>query len=158
MSVRIRPATLADVETLVAFNEAMALETEGKRLDSNKLTLGVANLIESPNRGKYLLACTSEGRVVGQLMHTFEWSDWRNGDVWWIQSVYVTPDCRRRGVFKALYEAVRTMACASGGVVGLRLYVERHNKNAQATYLAMGMKDAGYSVMEEMFEGSAIGT
>jgi ribosomal protein S18 acetylase RimI-like enzyme len=158
MPVHIRPASLADVETLVAFNAAMALETEDKRLDAKTLSLGVKGLIENPNRGKYLLACTEVGRVIGQLMHTFEWSDWRNGDVWWIQSVYIEPDFRRQGVFKALYNAVRAMAKEAGGVVGLRLYVEHHNRNAQATYRAMGMKDAGYSVMEEMFEGSSIGT
>jgi ribosomal protein S18 acetylase RimI-like enzyme len=91
-------------------------------------------------------------------MHTFEWSDWRNGDVWWIQSVYVEPTFRRRGVFQTLYRAIRTMALETGGVVGLRLYVEHQNKNAQATYRAMGMRDAGYSVMEEMSSGSTSGT
>jgi len=158
MTFHIRPATLADVETLVAFNAAMALETEDKRLDPNLLERGVVGLIENPSRGKYLLACDDGGRVVGQLMYTFEWSDWRNGDVWWIQSVYVAPEFRRRGVFQSLYKAVRTMAFESGGVVGLRLYVEHHNANAQATYRAMGMKDAGYSVMEEMFADSSSGT
>ena len=158
MAFLIRTADRSDVETLVAFNAAMAMETESKRLDSRTLSLGVLGLIENSNRGKYLLACTNGGRIVGQMMHTFEWSDWRNGDVWWIQSVYVDPDYRRRGVFQSLYKAVRTLAHEAGGVVGLRLYVEHHNENAQATYRAMGMKDAGYSVMEEMFEGSTTGT
>jgi GNAT superfamily N-acetyltransferase len=158
MSFQVRPATITDVETLVEFNAAMAMETEGKRLSREILSLGVEGLISNPNRGRYLLACNDDGRVVGQLMHTFEWSDWRNGDVWWIQSVYVEPTFRRRGVFLTLYRAIRTMALETGGVVGLRLYVEHQNKNAQATYRAMGMRDAGYSVMEEMFSGSTSGT
>jgi GNAT superfamily N-acetyltransferase len=154
----IRPATLADAQTLVDFNVAMALETEGKRLDPPTVTLGVRGLIGTPTRGRYLLACDDDGRVAGQLMHTFEWSDWRNGDVWWIQSVYVEPSFRRRGVFQLLYCTIRSMALEAGGVVGLRLYVERHNENALSTYRAMGMRDAGYSVMEEMFSDAATGT
>ena len=154
MSFKVRPATTADVEMLVEFNASMAMETEGKRLSREILALGVQGLIANPNRGRYLIACNGDGRVVGQLMHTYEWSDWRNGDVWWIQSVYVEPGFRRRGVFQTLYRAIRSMALEAGGVVGLRLYVEHQNRSAQATYRAMGMRDAGYSVMEEMFSGS----
>ena len=158
MPFHVRPAALADVETLVRFNCAMAMETEQKRLAPATVTKGVSGLIANPSRGRYLLACDGENRIVGQLMHTFEWSDWRNGDVWWIQSVYVEPNFRRRGVFQTLYRTVRRMALEQGGVVGLRLYVEHENRNAQATYRAMGMRDAGYSVMEEMFAADATGT
>jgi ribosomal protein S18 acetylase RimI-like enzyme len=158
MPFQVRPASVADVETLVAFNAAMAMETEAKQLDRRLVELGVQGLIGNASRGRYLLACNDEGRVIGQLMHTYEWSDWRNGDVWWIQSVYVEPAFRRLGVFQTLYRTIRSMALEAGGVVGLRLYVEHENRNAQATYRAMGMRDAGYSVMEEMFSGATSGT
>jgi len=158
MPFQVRPASVADVETLVEFNAAMAMETEGKQLDRKVVALGVQGLIDNASRGRYLLASNDEGRVIGQLMHTYEWSDWRNGDVWWIQSVYVEPSFRRLGVFQTLYRTIRTMALEADGVVGLRLYVEHLNHNAQATYRAMGMRDAGYSVMEEMFSGATRGT
>lgn len=157
MPFQVRPAAIADIDILVEFNAAMAMETEEKRLDPTTVALGVKGLIENASRGRYLLACTEDGRVVGQLMHTYEWSDWRNGDVWWIQSVYVDPTFRRQGVFQTLYRAIRAMA-SEAGVVGLRLYVEHLNRNAQATYKAMGMRDAGYLVMEEMFSAGASGT
>jgi ribosomal protein S18 acetylase RimI-like enzyme len=158
MAFPVRPASVADVDTLVEFNASMAMETEGKKLDRKTVALGVQNLIGNASRGRYLIACTESGRVIGQLMHTFEWSDWRNGDVWWIQSVYVDPEFRRQGVFQTLYNSLRRMAQEAGGVVGLRLYVEHQNRNAQATYRAMGMRDAGYLVMEEMFALEGGGT
>jgi len=155
MPFQVRPAAITDVQTLVDFNCAMALETEDKRLDPRIVALGVEGLLGNASRGRYLLACSENGGVVGQLMHTFEWSDWRNGDVWWIQSVYVEPAYRRKGVFQTLYKELRAMAVEAGGVVGLRLYVEHNNVNAQATYRAMGMRDAGYLVMEELFMSDA---
>src|SRR4029078_10926817 len=106
MTFQVRPATNADVNTLVEFNAAMAMETEEKHLDRKTVALGIQGLIGNASRGRYLLACTHDGRVVGQLMHTYEWSDWRNGDVWWIQSVYVDPAFRRQGGLQTLYRAL----------------------------------------------------
>ena len=93
-----------------------------------------------------------DGRVIGQLMHTWEWSDWRNGQIWWLQSVYVLPEYRRRGVFRRLHAEVLELARADGGVCGIRLYVERENAVAQATYRALGFARPGYEVMEQTLE------
>lgn len=149
-SCTIRDATPADVGFLVDANAAMALETEGKRLDRDVLARGVAGVFADPARGFYLVA-ERAGRVVGGLLVTREWSDWRNGDWWWIQSVYVMPDARRSGVFRALHAEVERRARAMPGVVGLRLYVEDANINAQATYAALGMVDARYRLLEQGF-------
>ena len=143
-SMRIRGATSADAEVIAAFNAAMALETEHKRLDPVVLRAGVEGAIARPTSARYFLA-EIEGRVVGQLMVTFEWSDWRNADFWWIQSVYVHPDFRSRGVFATLYRHVERLA-HDAGACGLRLYVERANAGAQAAYRRLGMADAGYLV------------
>ena len=142
----IRGATPADAEVIAAFNAAMALETEHKRLDPAVLRAGVEGAIARPASAKYFLA-ELEGRVVGQLMVTFEWSDWRNADFWWIQSVYVPPEFRSRGVFGGLYRHVERLA-RDAGACGLRLYVERDNAGAQAAYRRLGMADAGYLVYE----------
>lgn len=158
--IEVRGACEADIERLVEFNRRMAVETEGKELDSATLRAGVeAVFCESVSgearRGRYLVAVI-DGRVVGGLMHTWEWSDWRNGFVWWLQSVYVEPEFRRRGVFRRLYETLRDEALDEGGVggvVGLRLYVEEHNRIAQETYRGLGMESGGYVVMEEMLTG-----
>ena len=148
----MRPAVPTDISQLVAFNRAMAEETEGKSLDVGVLTDGVSAVVESDagTRGRYLVA-ELRGRVVGAVMHTWEWSDWRNGDIWWLQSVYVEPDFRRCGIFTAMYDVLRSEARSHPGVVGLRLYVERHNEVAQATYQRLGMQAGGYEVMEEIF-------
>jgi len=143
---RVRPARLADLDTLTAFNQAMAWESERIRLRPRVLRAGVKAVLTDPSKGRYLVAHRG-GQVCGQLMVTFEWSDWRNGDWWWIQSVYVAPAFRRQGVFEALYRTVRTQA-RKAGVRGLRLYVERHNVRAKATYLAVGMKKARYELFE----------
>jgi ribosomal protein S18 acetylase RimI-like enzyme len=145
-SMRIRGATAADAEVIASYNAAMALETEHKRLDLAVLRAGVEGAIRQPESAQYYLADVG-GRVVGQLMVTFEWSDWRNADFWWIQSVYVHPDFRSRGVFKALYRHAETLA-RQAGACGLRLYVERDNTVAQAAYRRLGMTDAGYLVYE----------
>jgi len=142
----IRPATLADAATLADYNAAMALETEDKRLDAATLRAGVEHAIEHPDLARYHLA-EIDGRVVGQLMVTFEWSDWRNGNFWWIQSVYVHPEYRSRGVFSALYRHVEALARESGAC-GMRLYVEDHNSTAQQVYRRLGMDDARYRVFE----------
>ena len=147
LPVTIREATTSDMETLIEYNRGLALETEAKDLDRETLRAGLTALLENPSRGKYLVA-EWEGRVVGQLMFTREWSDWRNGEFWWLQSVYVAADARRRGVFQQLYRAVVEQARAQTGVVGIRLYVELENRIAQATYQHLGMRHAGYEVME----------
>lgn len=146
----IRHATPADVEILAANNCAMALETEGKALDGPTVLRGVAALLADPAKGFYLLA-ERAGAAVGQLMVTTEWSDWRNGTFWWIQSVYVAPDARRTGVYRALYERLLAMAREDGRVCGLRLYVDRSNARAQATYRALGMDRAHYELYEVDF-------
>jgi GNAT superfamily N-acetyltransferase len=148
MSLRIRDARPADCEFLARGNEAMALETEHKTLDPQVVRRGVAAALADAAHGRYFVAADDQGRPVGQLMVTYEWSDWRNGQFWWIQSVYVLPDWRRRGVFRALYEHVDQLARGTAGVCGLRLYVEADNLNAQRTYERCGMEDAGYRVME----------
>jgi GNAT superfamily N-acetyltransferase len=147
MNLLIRPATPDDVPVLVAFNSAIAWETEDKRLDPTVLTAGVRAVFDDPARGFYTVA-EHNGEVVGQMMVTFEWSDWRNGWFWWVQSVYVREDARRAGVFRALYRAIEQRAATDPGVIGLRLYFDADNSRAQATYRALGMTATTYGMME----------
>ena len=147
MTLTIRRATPADVPVLVAFNTAIAWETEHKRLDPAVLAAGVGAVFADPARGFYTVA-ERGGEVVGQMMITYEWSDWRNGWFWWIQSVYVAETARRGGVFRALYRAIERQAVADPSVIGLRLYFESENGRAQATYRALGMSDTAYGMME----------
>jgi GNAT superfamily N-acetyltransferase len=144
----IRAATLADIPALLAWNTAMAWETEHKRLDPVVLERGIAGVFEQARRGFYLIA-EREGVAVGSLLVTYEWSDWRCGDFWWIQSVYVAPDARRGGVFRALYAEVERLA-RSARAVGLRLYVETDNRRAQATYADLGMQECHYLMYESV--------
>src|SRR4051812_46718597 len=148
MSITIRSAREDDVATLVEFNAAMALETEHLTLDPQILSRGVRAGLADPAKARYFVA-EIDDRIVGQLMLTLEWSDWRDGEIWWIQSVYVHPDFRRRGVFKALYRLAQRLA-RERGAVGLRLYVEKHNVAAQSTYASLGMRMSEYLVMEEL--------
>ena len=150
MAIVVRQAQQEDAATLVAFNQAMAEETEEKRLTPELIEAGVKAALKDPQLGRYFVACV-DGEIVGQMMQTREWSDWRNGMVWWIQSVFVVPGWRRRGVFRTLYDHLHQQAQTAQDVVGLRLYVERENEVAQATYTQLGMCTAGYVVMEEMF-------
>ncbi|PKB79251.1 MAG: GNAT family N-acetyltransferase [SAR202 cluster bacterium Io17-Chloro-G9] len=143
----VRQATLQDVDVLVEFNSAMALESEGKTLDQQRLRNGVTLLFDRDDRGYYLVA-ESEGRVVGQLLITYEWSDWRNAYFWWIQSVYVAPDWRRRGVYRSLHEYVLDQARLAGDVCGVRLYVDRDNHVAQQVYSNLGMDRSHYDLFE----------
>lgn len=148
--IHIRAATLQDIGFLVDANAAMALETESKVLDGERLARGVAAVFADPRRGFYRVA-EHDGRAVGSLLVTFEWSDWRDGDWWWIQSVYVRPDARRLGVFRALYAAVEADAQTDPGVIGLRLYVEWENARAQRTYAALGMTQEHYHMYAKPF-------
>ena len=145
--ITVRSAVPGDAGTLVEFNRAMARETEGKELDPDLLRSGVDVLFAEPHRGAYRVAEIG-GRVVGGLLVTYEWSDWRNADFWWIQSVYVRPEHRRHGVFRALYASVAAGAREAEGVCGLRLYVERENEAAQEVYRAVGMKKSVYLLYE----------
>jgi|SRR6185437_1103887 len=149
-AIRLRDAKPADIEFLVECNAAMALETEHKALDRGVLARGVAAVFENPLRGFYLIA-ERGGENVGCLLITFEWSDWRNGDWWWFQSVYVVPQARRGGVFRALYAEVEARARAAPGVIGLRLYVERDNTRAQRTYASLGMNEEAYRIFARGF-------
>ncbi len=147
MNLTIRPATPADEAVLVAFNTAIAWETEHKRLDPAVLAAGVRAVLADPARGFYTVA-ERNGEVVGQMMVTFEWSDWRNGWFWWVQSVYVREDARHGGVFRVLYRAIEQRAAADPNVIGLRLYFDLENVRAQSTYRALGMSDTTYGMME----------
>lgn len=151
-SIQVRRATARDTEALIRFNAAMALETERKVLLPGVIGAGVRHLLEHPGAGFYLVA-ESGGQVAGALMVTNEWSDWRNGNFWWIQSVYVRPEFRRRGVYQALYKALQALAAHDHSICGFRLYVERDNVRAQATYRTSGMDETHYIVFEELKPG-----
>jgi ribosomal protein S18 acetylase RimI-like enzyme len=149
----VRRATLADIDVIVAGNLSMAEETENLRLDPAVLRQGVLALLEDRAPGRYWVA-EHDGQVVGQLLITYEWSDWRNRMMWWIQSVHVARESRRHGVFRTLYTFARRESKAAGAG-GLRLYVDVTNTRAQAVYTAMGMNGDHYRVFEEMFEEPA---
>lgn len=149
-TIAVRDAMRADVTFLADCNIAMAYESEKKRLDREVLTRGIVAVFDHPERGFYLVA-EREGVAAGSLLITHEWSDWRNGGWWWIQSVYVRPEARRSGVFTALYREVEARARDAEGVIGLRLYVEKENSRAQATYAALGMEPAYYSLYQRSF-------
>jgi ribosomal protein S18 acetylase RimI-like enzyme len=155
--LRIRDARPADLEFLARGNEAMARETEHKVLDPSTVRRGVAAVLQNPAHGRYFVAEDATGAAVGQLMVTYEWSDWRNGQFWWFQSVYVLPEARRKGVFQAMYAHVDTLVRSTPGVCGLRLYVEADNVKAQRTYERCGMRDASYRVMEVDYSGAIAG-
>lgn len=147
----IRLAGPQDAELLASWAHAMAMETEHKDLNADTVMKGVQAGINDAKRARYFIAMSGE-IPTGTLMLTTEWSDWRNGDWWWIQSVYVHPDYRRQGVFQGLYQHVKTLAEQAHEVCGLRLYVEHDNKNAQRTYETLGMQDAGYRMMEVLLQ------
>ena len=147
--IRVRRADLRDAETVAAFNAAMALETENHVLDPATIAAGVRAALADESRALYFVA-EIDGRVAGQTLVTFEWSDWRNGFIWWFQSVYVAPEFRGRGVFRAVHDVIEREARAAK-CVGLRLYVWNENGRAQTTYGRLGWTDANYRVMERMF-------
>lgn len=148
-AVRVRRARPGDLAVIVAFNAAMAEETEGRELDRETLTAGVEELLADPAKGLYFLA-ERNGETAGQLMVTYEWSDWRDGRIWWIQSVYVPPAHRRKGTYRTLHDHVRR-AARSEAAVGLRLYVDRANAAARDTYRALGMRESRYVMFEEIW-------
>lgn len=148
MSLDIRDAVPADAPQLAQWAQAMAWETEQKTLPAETVLAGVVNGMASPERARYFVAEVS-GVAVATLMLTTEWSDWRNGQWWWIQSVYVEPAYRRQGLYRALYRHILALAKADTGVCGVRLYVEKDNAVAQQTYTALGMQDAHYRVFEQ---------
>ena len=150
--MRIRLARRGDAGELAAFNRAMALETEGKLLYPAVSGAGVRYLLSHPAAGFYVVA-EWRRKVIAGLMITTEWSDWRNGSFWWIQSVYVQPEFRRRGVYGRLYRFVQALARKRRAVCGFRLYVERNNRRAQAAYRASGMERTDYLVFEQLKPG-----
>ena len=148
--ITVGKATSDDVGAIAQFNIAMAAETEDLALDPSTVHAGVTGVLNDTNRGFYLVA-RSEGKPVGSLMITYEWSDWRNGNLWWIQSVYVVPSSRDQGIFRRLYEEVTAFAKDDKGVRGIRLYVEKDNRNAQEVYQRLGMSETAYRLFETLF-------
>ena len=148
-STIIRSACTDDISDIAQFNIAMAQETEERQLDPETIKSGVSGVIQNHAHGFYLIA-ERDQVAVGSLLITFEWSDWRNGTLWWIQSVYVKPEHRRTGVFKALYDAVIARARAAKSVRGIRLYVEQENLDAQSVYQKLSMQKTPYQMFERM--------
>lgn len=142
----IREATIDDQHALVDFNWNLAMETEGKELNRTVLSAGIHGILTTPSRGFYVVA-EHAGQVVGATMVTKEWSDWRNGDFWWIQSVYVVQEHRRQGIFRSLFACVQEKSKGEQ-VCGFRLYVERDNEIAQQTYRDLGMHETDYKMFE----------
>ncbi len=145
--ITIREAKLQDAPTIVQFNINLAKETEDKILDKNTVTKGVTLALENEKYGTYYVAMDGE-KVVGQLMHTYEWSDWRAGVFLWIQSVYVQAEYRNQGIFKKLYSHVKNICDTDENVCGIRLYAENNNHTAQATYTKLGMEKCHYDMFE----------
>ncbi|WP_165246045.1 GNAT family N-acetyltransferase [Paludisphaera soli] len=152
----IRDAEHQDLDVIVEYNRRLAEETEGKSLDPSILRSGVSRALADPDRLRYWVAIDPDGRVIGQTAITREWSDWRDGWLWWLQSVYVEAHYRGQGVFKALYHRIRVEAKASGDVIGIRLYVEHENQRAKEAYRGLGLEAAGYSVFEELWIGTPV--
>jgi GNAT superfamily N-acetyltransferase len=156
-ALTIRDARPGDLDVIIDYNAGLARETEGKELDLGVLRRGVAIALDDPDRLRYWVAealgADGSPRVVGQAAITREWSDWRSGWIWWFQSVYVHPDFRGQGTFRALYAHVRAIARQLPDVIGLRLYVEVNNERAKAVYQSLGMEPGGYDVYEDMWIG-----
>ena len=151
MNIRVVQASPQHAEVIAKFNQAMAIETEGKELSWDKIHPGVKSILQDSSLGFYLVAL-DQGEVVGCLAITYEWSDWRNSLFWWIQSVFVMPSHRAKGVFTAMYSHVKSLAASKTGVCGIRLYVEKDNTTAQQTYKKLGMIETHYRIMEEEFK------
>ena len=147
--VLIRIGEEGDAAALTEFNTAMALETENKVLRFEVVSNGVQTLLKNPEYGFYVIAEKS-GEIAGALMVTTEWSDWRDGEFWWVQSVYVRRDYRRQGIYRKLYEYIKAKAAKRGNVCGFRLYVKRDNAVAQQAYSKLGMSETFYKIFEEL--------
>lgn len=150
MPITIRPAQSGDLDFIVECNARLARETEDKQLDPSRLRPGVEALLAASDKGRYFIA-ELDGRPAGQIMFTTEWSDWRNGFFWWIQSVFVVASARRHGVLTALFRHLERLAREDAQVCGLRLYVDRANQAAQRTYRRLGLDTTDYSIMEVEF-------
>ena len=148
----IRQAYASDAPAIADFNRQMAFETEHKKLLPEVILAGVNAMIANPAHGFYLVA-ENDNDIVGSLMVTTEWSDWRNGVVWWVQSVYIVETHRRQGIYRALYDEVKRLAADDPSVCGFRLYVEKDNVNAQKTYQSLGMEETDYLMYEELKSG-----
>jgi GNAT superfamily N-acetyltransferase len=147
--MRIRLAIPADAPVITDFNIRLAKETEHVDLDVKTVTAGVGHLLNDSARGLYFIAEIA-GRIAGQLCITYEWSDWRNGNFWWFQSVYVDAEFRGRGVFAALCAHVESLARRQPDVCGLRLYMEQDNTRARRAYHKLGLKQTHYQVFEKL--------
>jgi len=147
--VIVRQAKFDDAGIITEFNRLMALETEGRELEEEVISSGVINLMKKSEFGFYIVA-ESDGEIAGSLMITYEWSDWRNGLFLWVQSVYVKPEFRRQGIYRKMYQFVRSYAESRADVCGIRLYVEKDNVSAQDAYKALGMKKTSYLLFEEI--------
>lgn len=153
MKITVRDATAADLEAIVGYNQRLAGETEGKTLDPAVIAAGVRRGFTSPQLCRYFVA-EVDGRIAGTTMLTYELTDWRDGVIWWLQSVFIEPEHRRHGVFRAIYHHIEELARAHPEVRGLRLYVHRDNARAMKTYESMGMEKAGYELYEHDWSGS----
>jgi GNAT superfamily N-acetyltransferase len=149
MTIAYREAGSEDVPVLVRFQAEMARETEGIELDPQTLTRGVTGVFQDASRGQYYVGY-EDSRMIACTLITYEWSDWRNGMVWWVQSVYVIPEARKRGVYKGLYAHVKDLAQRDPRVKGIRLYVDSGNTPAQLVYAKLGMNGDHYRVFEWM--------
>lgn len=148
--MKIRKARLTDAVIIATFNRNLAWETEKLRLSRRVVDRGVRALLKDASKGIYFVAVQG-GEVIGQLMVTYEWSDWRDGNIWWIQSVYVTSEFRQQGVFRKLFKHVEKLGRARRDVCGLRLYVEKNNRRAHRAYARLGMKHTHYEIYETAF-------
>lgn len=153
VNITVRDATTADIDAIVGYNQRLAQETEGKSLAPDVISAGVRRGFASPEMCRYFVA-EADGRVVGTTMLTYELTDWRDGVIWWLQSVFIEPDFRRHGVFRAIYRHIEAMARKHPDVRGLRLYVHRDNARAMQTYESLGMEKAGYELYEHDWSGS----
>lgn len=147
--IKIRIAGIKDASAMVEFNQAMAFETEGKQLETEIVTNGVNAVFDDERKGFYVVAENAQGLIMGGLMVSNEWSDWRNKWFWWIQSVYILPEGRGKKIYSRLYDFVKQKARGSGNVCGIRLYVEKENSHAQQVYRKVGMDETDYLMYEE---------
>ena len=145
----IRLAEIRDGLVITEFNQAMAFETERKELISKVVSEGVKKILKNSNLGFYVIA-ERDKEVIGSLMVTTEWSDWRNGMFWWIQSVYIKPNERRKGIYTKLYNFIKESANNNPSICGFRLYVENENILAKNAYKTLGMMETGYRIYEEL--------